>query len=426
MAPATSDPSRSRVVITGIGLISPIGVTLQDFADRMFAGEWGVRPVTHFDRERLVCRRAGEVDNQAFSAHWKPPDHETKRLGRFVHFALSCTRDAVLAACGNADIAAVLGERGAVYSGLGMGGLGEVERGVVVQESKGARWTTPYLIPSFIPSMPASAICRQFGLRCAPYTFAGACAGGAQAVGEAAAAIARGDLDWALAGGTETVITPLGFSGFQAMQAFTLAPEHTPRPFDVGREGMIVGEGAAFFVLEREDLARARGARMHGEVRGYATSFGGESLTTQSHEAAADCLRAALANADLTPGDVDCVIAQGNGAVVGDRAEMLALTSVFGATSPGPSYASLEGHTGHTFGASAPLAMTAALVAMAHQRVPPTCHFTRTEDEFAALDIRGVAHSRTIRVCMVDSYGFGGVNAALVLSAPSSEPVTSA
>jgi 3-oxoacyl-[acyl-carrier-protein] synthase II len=265
--------------------------------------------------------------------------------------------------------------------------------------------------------MASSAICRQFGLRVPPYTFAGACAGGAQALGEAAAAIARGDLDWALAGGTEAVITPLGFSGFQAMQAFTLAPERTPRPFDAGREGMIVGEGAAYFVLETAERARARGARVHGELRGYATRFGADSLTLQSHEAAADCMCAALAHAGLTPRDVDCVIAQGNGAVVGDRAEMLALSSVFREASPGPSYASIEGHMGHTFGASAPLATVAALLAIAQQRVPPTCHFTRTEDEFAALDIRGVAHGRTIRVCMVDSFGFGGVNAALVVTA---------
>jgi 3-oxoacyl-[acyl-carrier-protein] synthase II len=408
----------SRVVVTGIGLISPIGLSLQEFAGRLFAGEGGVRPVSHFDPERLVCRRAGEVDNQAFTAHWKAPDHETRRLGRFVQFALSCTRDALVDACGHTDVTAVLGHRGAVYTGLGMGGLGEVERGVVVQETRGARWTTPYLIPSFIPSMPSSAICRQLGLRVAPYTFAGACAGGAQALGEAAAAIARRDIDWALAGGTEAVITPLGFSGFQAMQAFTQAAERTPRPFDASRDGMIVGEGAAYFVLETAARARARGAHAYGEIRGYATGFGAEGLTLQSHEAAADCLRAALGHARLTPCDVDCVIAQGNGAVDGDRAEMLALASVFREASPGPSYASIEGHMGHTFGASAALALVAGLLAIAQQRVPPTCHFTRTEEEFASLDIRGVAHSRTIRVCMVDSFGFGGINAALVLTPP--------
>jgi 3-oxoacyl-[acyl-carrier-protein] synthase II len=407
-----------RVVITGVGLVSPIGLTLAEFGERLYAGQWGVRPVTHFDRERLVCRRAGEVDNAAFDAHWKAPDHETKRLGRFVQFALSCARDAAIDAFGHTDILEALGRRGAVYSGLGMGGLGEVERGVVVQETRGARWTSPYLIPSFIPSMPASAICRQFGLRCAPYTFAGSCAGGAQAIGEAAAAIARGDIDWALAGGTEAVITPLGFSGFQAMQAFTLADEGTPRPFDVDRAGMIVGEGAAFFVLEAAERARARGARLHGEIRGYATEFGSDSLTLQSVDAAASCLRAALDHAHLTPRDIDCVIARGNGAVGGDRVELQALRSVFGEVSPGPSYASIEGHMGHTFGASAALGAVAALLAIAQQRVPPTCHFTRGEDEFASLDIRGTAHSRTIRTCMVDAYGFGGINAALVLTAP--------
>jgi 3-oxoacyl-[acyl-carrier-protein] synthase II len=413
------------VAITGVGVASPLGSDAQVFATRIFDGEVAVRPVTRFDPARFRCRLAAEVDDRGLV---KAPaaDPFARRLGRFVHLALAATADALvdaelhpMATESPQAVAKDVG-RGGVFAGVAVGGLPEMEQGVLRQEQRGPRKIFPFLIPSLIPNMAASQIAEHYAPGVPQWTLAGACASGTQALIEAAHAIASGRLDWAIAGGSEAVITPITFSGFEAMLSLSVRAEGTPRPFDRAADGMIVGEGAAFFVLESRAHAAARGARVRGAIAGGAITSGAERLTLSSVSAAVRCMRMALADAAVQTDEIDCVFAQATGLPAGDAQEMAALVDVFRGGAR-PVITSVKGQIGHTFGASGPLHVAVALESMRRQRVPRVVNLDEPAPVGASLDLARDVCDRRIRGVLVNSFGFGGLNATIVLTSSDSD-----
>lgn len=405
-----------RVAVTGVGLVSPLGDSAAAFWDRLVAGCSGVSALTRFDPARFSSRLAAQVDDGAFRVPGGPYAHELKRMDRFVQYAVAAAGDALAdsgIACDGAPPAG-----GGVFLGVGMGGLPNMEAGVMRQEARGPRKSSPYLIPSLIPNMAAGMTALTYGISGPQYTIAGACASGNQALGQAMAAIRSGSVEWVLAGGSEGVITPIAFSGFEAMRVLSRADDadSAPRPFDARSDGMVVGEGAAMFVLEDAERAAARGAVIRAELAGYATSTGSAQIALQSRDEMVACMLQTLRAAALGPEAVDCVFAQASGMPRGDECEMEALLSVF---SGSPTVTSIKGHVGHTFAASGPLNLVAALGALAAQTVPPTRNFAAAAPQHAGLDIAGQAkaRSRPLRACLINTFGFGGINAGLLVTA---------
>lgn len=412
-----------RIGISGVGVVSPIGCTISDFWQQLFDGESGVRALTRFDPTRFRSNLAAELSSQELGTEIGPYAHEIQRMDRFVHLAVAAARQAI------ADSRPETGDDltdGGIFLGLGMGGLPHMENGVLLQEARGPRKVNPYLIPSLIPSMAAGIVSLDLGLGGAQYTFASACSSGSQALGEAMSAIRSGRLEWALAGGTEAVITPITFSGFEAMRMLSTSedPGAAPRPLDHRRDGMVVGEGAALFVLESSARAVARGARLYGELAGYATVSGGDGMLMRSPEAAERSMRSALGDADLEPDRIDGIFSQAMGLPNDDR-ELEAIHSVFGGNGRSPLITSIEGHVGHTFGASGPLSLAATLGALNRQEIPPTLRLEKPSPGFEDLDIARDNRPARLESCLINTYGFGGLNASLVCQAsPGSPPET--
>jgi 3-oxoacyl-[acyl-carrier-protein] synthase II len=406
-----------EVVITGIGVVSPLGSSRARFSAGLFAGASGVGPVTRFDPGRFQCRLAAEVAEEELEPPSGPFAHEISRMDRFVRYAIAASREA-MAGSGLAGDGG-LPPGGAVYVGVGMGGLPHIESGVLRQEAQGPRRTLPYLIPSLVPNMAAALVSLDLGFEGPQYTLSSACSSGNQALGEAFHAIRGGRLQWALCGGAEAVITPITFSGFQAMRALSFQndAEAAPRPFDRRRDGMIVGEGAALFVLEEAGHAERRGAVPLGRLLGYATTGGGSGVTMRCSAAAARCMAAALEDAELEAADVQAVFAQAPGMAHDDR-ELEAIRKTFHAAGARPAVTSPEGHIGHTFGASGPLSLAAALSALDRQEVPPTLHLDEPDPGFEDLDLVASGRPAPLEHCLINSFGFGGVNASLICGKP--------
>ncbi|WAZ19580.1 beta-ketoacyl-[acyl-carrier-protein] synthase family protein [Streptomyces cinnabarinus] len=400
------------VVVTGIGIVCSLGADVDELWKGLLSGRSGIGPVTRFDPERFRSRLAAEIDDSRVTFAEGPLRFEIKRMSGFVRYALFAAEQALT----NSGLTER--EGGGVYLGVAMGGLPSIEAGVLRQEQEGTRRTSPFLIPSLIPNMAASMIALRQGIEGEQVTVAGACASGCQAVGQAMRAIRSGARTWALAGGAEAVTTPVTYSGFEAMRALSRRedPELTPRPFDQDRDGMIVGEAAAVFVLEEREHAEARGAMIHGELTGFAANSGGQGITGLSAPHIARCMTDALTDAASRADAVDCVFAQASGMVQGDAAELAAVRAATAGAARRPVVTSIKGHTGYAFAANGPLNLAAALMALRHRTVPPTLKLDRAEPPFADVDIAREPRERVIRRCLINAFGFGGINASLVVS----------
>lgn len=405
-----------HVVITGVGIVSPLGCTLTEFWDGLCKRTTGIRQLTRFDAGRFSCLLAGEVDNSCIKFQSNAYLHEIKRVDRFAQFALMAAESAFETG-GISPGSPSLNECW-IFAGVGMGGLPNMENGVILQENKGPRKTSPYLIPSLIPNIAAGLISICHNIKGPQYTMAGACASGTQAIGEAMQAIRYGRCSIALAGGTESVITPITFSGFEAMRALSRLNDAklTPRPLDRNRDGMIIGEGAAMFLLEEKNHAKMRGAKIYGELGGYATCSGSIQIALQSAEDTMHCIELVLKDARLKISDINCVYAQAAGLIKGDKAEMEALRLLCVEGNGEPVITSVKGHIGHSFAASGPFNVAAALEALRTQSVSPTLNFSSSDEEFSSLKIAGEGVKHGIEHCLINSFGFGGVNASLIVS----------
>ncbi|MEV0123790.1 beta-ketoacyl-[acyl-carrier-protein] synthase family protein [Streptomyces sp. NPDC050703] len=415
------------VVVTGMGVLCPLGATADELWQGLVAGRSGIAPVTRFDPGRFYSRHAGQIDDSVITFAPGPLQFETPRMSAFVRYALFAAEQALedsgLKPAAEGPAGAQAAHRpcppgGGVYLGVSMGGLPSIEAGVLRQEEQGVRRTSPFLIPSLIPNMAASVIALREGIEGEQVTVAGACASGAQAMGQAMRAIRSGARTWAVAGGAEAVITPITYSGFQAMRVLSRCadPQATPRPFDRSRDGIVVGEAAAVFVLEERGHAEARGAVIHGELTGFDANSGGDSLTGLSARHVMRCMAGAVADAGLEAEAIDCVFAQASGMVHGDAAELEALRALTADTGHRPVVTSIKGHVGYSFAANGPLSLAGALMALRHQAVPPTLHLTETDPEFDKVDIAREVRTTRLRRCLINAFGFGGINASLVVS----------
>lgn len=405
-------PPRQRVVVTGIGVVSALGLTAAEVWDRLLRKESGLKPISRFDAGRFGSRLAGEVDEAKLALRRGAYDFEMRRMASFVRFAVHSGEAALEDARFRFDAAG--SEAGGIFLGVAMGGLPNIEAGVLRQESRGPAKTSPFLIPSLIPSMAAGMLAMRCAFAGPQFTFAGACAAGGQAIGAAMDAIRRGERDWALAGGSEAVTTPITFSGFEAMHAVSLGgdPDTAPRPFDRRRDGFIVGEGAAVFLLESLERARRRGAAIYGEIRGAATTSGALDLTVQSPSAIMRCMAGALRDAGLAPAEIGAIYAQASGMVRGDDVELEAIGGVFGPKAP--PLTSIKAHTGYTFAANGPLNVMAALMALRTGTLSPTRNHAEPEADWA--DVATTARPLAADHCLINAFGFGGVNSSLVVS----------
>ncbi len=408
--------SSRRVVVTGVGLLTPVGIGTETNWQALIAGESGIGPITHFDATDYPVRIAGEVPD--FDALRWISRKEAKKMDRFIHFAMAATHLALEDA--GLPLQVPEPDRTGVVIGVGMGGLQTLEEAVDVIRTKGPGRVSPFTIPKLIINMAPGHVSMLTGARGPNLSSVSACATGAHSVGDAARLIAMGDADVMIAGGSEATVTALGIAGFAAMKALSTRnddPQRASRPFDADRDGFVSAEGAAVLILELLEHAVARGARILCEVAGYGQSSDAHHMTMPDPDGAgaAAAMRNALADAELSPDAVDYVNAHGTSTPTNDRIETLALKHVFGEHARRLAVSSTKSMTGHMLGAAG--AVEAAICALAIERgvVPPTINLD-TPGEGCDLDyVPHTARDLRVDAALSNSFGFGGTNACLVL-----------
>jgi len=408
-------PSPRRVVVTGLGCVSPLGQGVDDTWSGAIAGRCGVRTITRFDSGESPVRIAGEVPGEVDLSGLHPK--EARRLDRTIMLALSAAREALEHAKLTVD--ETNRERVGVSVGSGIGGLETVEKGVTLLRDSGARRVQPFMIPMTISNMSSGYIAIRHGIQGPNLCHVSACATGAHSIGEAARAIERGDADAFLAGGTEAPVTAIGIAGFNAMRALSTrndAPAAASRPFDRGRDGFVMGEGAAVLVLEAEEHARARGATVLARVLGYGATADAAHIAqpTENHEGAQRCMRVALEDADLAPSDVDYLNAHATGTPAGDPPEARAVRAVFGSHTDRLAVSATKSMTGHLLGAAGAVEAVLCVRALQTGLLPPTINLDDPDPECELDHVANKVRECRVRVALSNSFGFGGTNAALV------------
>lgn len=403
---------RRRVVVTGVGAISPLGLDTEQTWQALVAGRSGIRAITAFDARSSPVRIAGEVDG--FDPVGVFGRRRARHLDRVVQLALVATKEAIEDS--KLDVASAPERIGVVYAS-GIGGIRTLEDGIRTLIDRGAEWVNPYVVPMMIPNMAAGEIAMEWqllGFNCCTVT---ACSASAHAIGTAFDAIRLGRADAVVTGGSEAAVTPVGIAGFAAMKALSTRndePQRASRPFDLDRDGFVLGEAAATLVLEEREFALRRGAPVLAELVGYGATADGYHIT-QPHPAgdgAVRAMEAAIADAGLSPADIDYVNAHGTSTPPNDRVETHALKRVFGEAVPLVS--STKSMTGHTLGAAGALESVFCILAMQTSVVPPTVNLDHPDP---ACDLDYVAnHARPAdtRYAMTNSLGFGGHNASLI------------
>ncbi len=403
-----------RVVVTGLGPVTPIGVGASAFLEAQHAGANGIGPVSHFDPSELSVRIAGEVDVDVLAYLDKKA---TKRLDRFVELALIGS-DLALADAG-LDADAVAGERTGTSIGTGIGGLDTWENESRVRFERNPMRVTPFFIPMLIANMASGHVAMRHGATGPSTSVVTACATGSGSIGDAYRIVQRGEADLMIAGGTEAPVTPMGIAGFAVMKALSTrndAPEAASRPFAADRDGFVIGEGAGILVLEELEHAKARGARIYAEVVGYATSADAHHITAPAPggEGAARCLTWALRDAELDPGDVGYLNAHGTSTPANDLNETLAIKTVFGGRGDAPPVSSTKSMTGHTLGAAGGIEAIAAIQALHSGVLPPTRNLDVPDPELDLDYVPHEAREADVDVAISQNFAFGGQNAALV------------
>lgn len=404
-----------RVVVTGMGVVSPVGIGADAVWDSVVSGRSGMGPVTAFDVSAYPTRFAATLPD------WDPTPwieaKEARRMSRFQQFALVAALMAV------EDAGLVIDESNAervgVIVGSGIGGLGTMEEQLLILKEKGPGRVSPFLVPMMIVDLAAGHISIRLGAKGINYAPVSACATGNHSIGEAGEAIKRGDADVVLAGGFDCGVTPLGLAGFCAARSLSTRnddPQGASRPFDADRDGFVMGEGGGVLVLEELEHARSRGATILAELTGYGASADAYHLTAPAADGdgASRAMRLALDHARLDTTDIGYINAHGTSTGLGDAAETLAIKSVFGADAPPVS--STKSMTGHLLGGAGALEAAISIRAMAHGVLPPTINYT-TPDPACDLDyVPNVAREAQLAAVMSNSFGFGGHNATLVFS----------
>ena len=414
---------RKRVVITGIGCISPLGLDLESTWQAVSAGVSGVGSITHFDTTDYKTRIAAEV--KGFDAAALFGGRDARRMDRFTQFAVAAALQAVQDAGlviddGNRDrIGAVIG--------TGIGGIGTLFDQVTVFHERGAGRVSPFMVPMMLPDTGPGMVAIQLGLRGPNMAVVTACATGTNAIGEAAEVIRRGQADVILAGGSEAAIVPIAVAGMMAMTALSARndePQRASRPFDAQRDGFVMGEGAAVLILEDLEHARRRGASILAEVRGYGSTNDAYHISApaENGSGAARCMQRALENAGLQPVAIDYINAHGTSTPLNDKSETAAIKTVFGEDAYRVPISSTKSMTGHLLGAAGALEAAICVRTMQAGLLPPTINY-ENPDPVCDLDyVPNQARKKNVRYAMSNSFGFGGHNASIILSKFSSDP----
>lgn len=414
---------KRRVVVTGLGLISPCGTGVEKSWEALVKGQSGVGPITLFDASKLDSRIAGEVKD------FRPEDfidkRELRRMDRFAQFAVGAA-DMALKDSGLA-ITPKNAERTAVIVGSGIGGIGSLEETYRKVLEKGPDRISPFFILQMIINLAPGYISMRHGIKGPSWSSNSACSTSAHAIGEALRGIQRGDFDAAVVGGAEAPITVLGVGGFAAMKALSTrndAPQAASRPFDVDRDGFVVAEGAGMLVLETWEHARERGAKMYAELSGYGASSDAYHVTQPApeHEGAQRSMRLALADAGLKPADIGYINAHGTSTDIGDVLEMEAIARVFGDAARQVAVSSTKSMTGHMNGAAGAAEAVISVLALQRGMLPPTVNLDRQDPRIALDCIPKVAREKRVSAVMSNSFGFGGTNVSLVFTSARPSP----
>lgn len=404
-----------RVVITGIGLVTPLGNDTASTWAAICAGTSGVGPITRFDASRHDVRIAAEVKD--FDPLAVMDRKLARRTDRFSHFAIAAALEALADA--KLEVAPIADEVG-VLVGSGSGGLWTLEQGFHQVFERPPDRFSPFFITMQPADMAGANISMLVGARGHNFATVSACATGAHAIGEAAEIIKRGDADAMIAGGTEAGITPMTLAAFSSMHALSTRhddPEHASRPFDANRDGFVMGEGAGVLILEEMEAARARGAHMYAEVIGYAGTADAHHITEPAPKGAglARAIRRAMKKADLKLEDMDYVNAHGTSTKFNDRDESAALNDVFGEYAPSLPISSTKSMTGHLMGAAGGIELAFTALALRDGIIPPTINYTTPDPECNLDYVPNEARHKKIEVAMSESMGFGGHNAVVIL-----------
>ena len=410
--------SPRRVAVTGVGLVSPLGIGNKENWDALLAGRSGIGPITRFDASPFTARIAGEVKN--FDPSLYIDKKEIKKMDFFIHYAMAAAHLAMEDS--KLPVTDANRERIAVVVGSGIGGLPIIEETQrrFVESGGSPKVISPFFITALIVNEAGGNISIKYGLKGPNLATVTACTTGAHAVGEAYRMIQYGDADAAIAGGAESVITPLAVGGFAVMRALSTRnddPQRASRPWDRDRDGFVISEGAGLVILEEMEGARKRGARIYAELVGYGMSGDAYHIAAPSEDGdgPARVMRNGLADAGLNPEDIDYINAHGTSTSLGDRAETIAIKKVFGAQASKLAVSSTKSMTGHLLGAAGGLETGICALAVHHQVMPPTTNY-ETPDPDCDLDyVPNTARQAPIRYALSNSFGFGGTNGSLIL-----------
>jgi 3-oxoacyl-[acyl-carrier-protein] synthase II len=432
--------ARRRVVITGLGSVSPVGNTAADTWRALTAGQSGIGPITRFDTTNCPVTIAGEVKNfdplrplaqpvfprgagtEPVTAAFSPKD--TKKFGRFTHLGCVAALEAYVDSGLDAHRATLSPDRMGVNLGVGLGGLPEIEGTHETWRKDGFRKISPFFIIQIAPNLLAGQVSLMLDARGPNMCVASACATSGHSLGEAAAAVARGDADVMIAGGAESTITPLAIGAFAQMRALSKRcddPTKASRPYDANRDGFVLSEGAVVFVLEEYEQAKKRGAKIYAELRGYGATADAHHLSSLAPggEGSQRSMRAALASAGLKPTDIDYVSAHATSTPGGDGEEGAAIAAVFAENKATLNVSGVKSMTGHLLGGAGAMGAFAAVMAVKDGVVPPTINLENVEPACAELGLNftpNVAVRRPVRAALSNCFGFGGTNASLVFA----------
>ncbi|MFM7447080.1 MAG: beta-ketoacyl-ACP synthase II [Leptolyngbyaceae cyanobacterium] len=403
-----------RVVVTGLGAITPIGNTLTDYWNGLMSGRNGIGPITLFDASRHACRIAGEV--KGFDPHEFMDRKDAKRMDRFAQFAVAASKQALADA--NFVINDLNAEQVGVMIGTGIGGLKVLEEQEEVYLTKGPDRCSPFMIPMMIANMAAGLTAIHVGAKGPNSCSVTACAAGSNAIGDAFRFVQRGYAQAMICGGTEAAVTPLSLAGFASARALSTRnddPAHACRPFDQGRDGFVMGEGVGILILEELEHALARGARIYAEIVGYGMTCDAYHMTSPvpGGDGAARAISLALKDGNLSPEQVNYINAHGTSTLANDSTESTAIKKALGDHAYQVAVSSTKSMTGHLLGGSGGIEAVATVMAIAHDRVPPTINLEQPDPECDLDYVPHQSREQKVEVALSNSFGFGGHNVTL-------------
>ncbi len=411
--------TRTRVVVTGMGCISPLGNDVESTWRAALSGTSGVDFITLFDASQFKTRFAAEV--KGFQPEALLGRRDARRMDRFTQFSIVATRQALEDS--GLEISDANRDSIGVIIGTGIGGIGTLLKETEKFLARGPRWVSPFMVPMMLPDGAAAQVAIHFGLRGPNMAVVTACASSANAIGEAVETIRRGAAQVMVAGGAESAIVPIALAGFNTMDAISKRnedPKRASRPFDLNRDGFVMGEGAATLILESYEHAKARGARILAEVSGYGTTNDAFHISAPAEKGAgaALCMRIALQDAHLQPTDIGYINAHGTSTRLNDASETAAIKTVFAEHAHQVPISSTKSMTGHLLGAAGALESIFCIKALQEGRLPPTINYETPDPECDLDYIPNQARQASPRHVMTNSFGFGGHNASLIFSHP--------